>query len=95
MNIKNLHTQENPVSAISLLKSDLGKTTAIQILKGGKLKEHISKTPALLICIEGKVIFENENGIKEILLPGDFINIEPMIIHWVAGVMDSQLLLIK
>jgi quercetin dioxygenase-like cupin family protein len=40
-------------------------------LQGEKLKEHITKTPALLICVEGEVIFENENGIKEVLLPGD------------------------
>lgn len=95
MNIKELHTQEKPVSATSLFKSDLGNATAIQILKGEKLKEHITKIPALLICVEGEVIFENENGIKETLLSGDFINIEPMVKHWVDGVIDSQLVLIK
>jgi quercetin dioxygenase-like cupin family protein len=95
MNIKDLHTQEKPVSAISLFKSDLGNATAIQILQGEKLKEHITKTPALLICMEGQVIFENEKGIKEILQPGDFINIEPMVKHWVEGTIESQLILIK
>jgi quercetin dioxygenase-like cupin family protein len=95
MNIKDLHTQEKPVSAISLFKSDLGNATAIQILQGEKLKEHITKTPALLICIEGEVVFENEKGIKEILQPGDFINIEPMVKHWVGGTIESQLILIK
>ena len=65
MNIKELHTQEKPVSATSLFKSELGNVTAIQILKGGLLKEHITKTPALLICMEGEVVFENENGHKE------------------------------
>lgn len=95
MNIKELHTQEKPVSATSLFKSDLGNATAIQILKGEKLKEHITKIPALLICVEGEVIFENENGIKETLLPGDYVHIEPMVKHWVDGVIDSQLVLIK
>ena len=71
MNIKGLHTQEKPVSATYLFKSELGNATAIQILQGGKLKEHITKTPALLICVEGEVVFENENGI------GDFRQIDP------------------
>ena len=95
MNIKELHTQEKPVSAISLFKSELGNATAIQILQGGLLKEHITKTPALLICVEGEVVFENENDIKETLFSGDYIHIEPMVKHWVEGTIESQLILIK
>jgi hypothetical protein len=38
MNIKELHTQEKPVSATSLFKSELGNATAIQILKSEKVK---------------------------------------------------------
>jgi quercetin dioxygenase-like cupin family protein len=95
MNIKELHTQEKPVSATSLFKSELGNATAIKIQKDGELKEHITKTPALLICVEGEVIFENEKRIKEKLLSGDLINIEPMVKHWVKGIIESQLILIK
>lgn len=95
MNIKQLHTQEKPVSAISLFKSELGNATAIQILQGETLKEHITKTPAILICVEGEVVFENEKGIKETLKSGDFVNIEPMVKHWVEGTVKSQLILIK
>ena len=95
MNIKELHTQEKSVSATSLFKSELGNATAIQILQGGKIKEHITKTPALLICVEGEVVFENENGIKETLFSGDYIHIEPMVKHWVEGTIESQLILIK
>lgn len=95
MNIKELHTQDKPVSATSLFKSELGNATAIQILKGQQLKEHVTKVPALLICIEGKAIFENEKGLKETLLPGDYINIESMVKHWIEGITDCQLVLIK
>jgi quercetin dioxygenase-like cupin family protein len=95
MNIKELHTKDQPVSASSLFKSELGNATAIQIVQGGMLNEHITKIPALLICIEGEVIFENEIGFKVILNSGDFINIEPMIKHWVHGTLRSQLILIK
>ena len=95
MNIKELHTQDKPVSAISLFKSELGNATAIKILQGEKLKEHITKTPALLICMEGQVIFIFYFGIKETLLSGDYVHIEPMIKHWVEGTIESQLILIK
>lgn len=95
MNIKELHTQAKPVSAIAIFKSELGNATAIKILKGEILKEHITKTPALLICMDGEVIFENEKGIKETLLSGDYVNIEPMVKHWVEGTIESQLILIK
>jgi quercetin dioxygenase-like cupin family protein len=95
MNIKELHTQEKPVSATSLFKSELGNATAIQILRGEKLREHITKTPALLICINGEAIFRNEKGINETLKAGDYVNIEPMIKHWVEGTIESQLILIK
>ena len=95
MNIKELHTEGKPVSAISLFKSDLGNAIAIKILQGEKLKEHITKTPALLICVEGEVVFENEKGIKETLMQSDYVNIEPMVKHWVEGTIESQLILIK
>ena len=95
MNIKELHTQDKPVSAISLFKSELGNATAIKILQGEKLKEHITKTPALLICIKGEAIFENENGVRETLKTGDYVNIEPMVKNWVEGKIECQLILIK
>jgi quercetin dioxygenase-like cupin family protein len=95
MNIKDLHTKLKPVSAIPHFKAAEGNVTAIQILNNQLLKEHKTKTPALLVCVTGEVVFENERGVKENLLPGDFINIEPLIQHSVRGIADSQLLLIK
>lgn len=95
MNIKEVHTLDKPVSAISLFKSDQGNATAIQILQGEKLKEHTTKIPALLVCVEGEVIFENEKGVNETLRPGDYVHIEPMVTHWVLGIITSQLILIK
>jgi quercetin dioxygenase-like cupin family protein len=95
MNIKELHTPEKPVSASSLFKSDLGNATAIQILKGEQLQEHISKNPALLICVFGKAVFEDESGAKNTLRPGDYVEITSKVKHWVIGMMDSQLVLIK
>lgn len=95
MNIKELHQQEKPVSAVEIFKGTEGKAKAIKIMEGEQLKEHITKVPALLICIDGKVIFENEKGLKETLLPGYYVNIESMVKHWINGISTSQLLLIK
>ncbi len=95
MNIKELHTQVKPVSAINIFKALETNVTAIKILQGQLLKEHVTKTPAILICVEGTARFENENGINETLISGDYINIEPLVKHWVEGISESQLILIK
>ena len=95
MNLKQLHPQAKGLSTASIFKTEHANAIAIQILKNEQLKEHITKTPALLLCVEGEVVFENEKGIKEKLVSGDYINIEPMVKHWVDGILDSQLVLIK
>lgn len=96
MNIKDIHPKDKPVSATILFKGEEGiSATALQILKGQQLKEHLTKVPALLVCISGKVIFENEKGFVETLSSGDYIHIEPLVKHWVDGLEDSQLIVLK
>jgi quercetin dioxygenase-like cupin family protein len=95
MKISILHSQDKEVSAINLFKGELGTTTAIQILKDGKLKEHITKTPALLLCIVGKVQYEDETGALIELSSGDYINIIPNMKHWLVASELSQLVLLK
>ena len=95
MNIKSIHTEEKSVSAKRIFTTTEGNVTALQILATGILKEHITTLPALLICINGNVTFNNEKGETKNLASGDTVNIEPNVKHWVEGVQDSQLLLIK
>lgn len=95
MNVQSIHPKDKAVSAISIFKSDAGNATAIQLLKFETLKEHITNTPALLVCVMGEIIFENEKGDKSTLKTGDFINIEKDIKHWLIAVLESQLILIK
>jgi quercetin dioxygenase-like cupin family protein len=95
MNLKDLHTQEKEVSAVALFKGETGTTSAMHLVKNGLLKEHVTKIPALLICVSGEVIFENEKSIKETLLSGDYIAIEADVKHWLVANEDSQLLLLK
>jgi quercetin dioxygenase-like cupin family protein len=95
MNIKDLHQDTKAISTASLFKSTEGNVTSIQILEDQQLKEHITKVPALLLCLTGEAIFENEHGVKLTLSTGDYVNIEPNIKHWVNAKSTSNLILIK
>ncbi|MCC7466022.1 MAG: hypothetical protein IT261_07125 [Saprospiraceae bacterium] len=95
MNLREIHTEPREVSARSLFNTTEGAVKAMQIQENALLKEHITKVPALLLCVNGEVVFENEKGLKQSLASGDYVLIEPQVKHWVKGVQDSQLLLIK
>ncbi|MBV6442634.1 MAG: hypothetical protein DYG98_05390 [Haliscomenobacteraceae bacterium CHB4] len=94
-NISSMHEPTKAVSAKPLFKGQEGTVNALQIQKDGLLDKHVTKVPALLVCVAGEVVFENEKGFKQTLTNGDYVNIEPMVTHWVKGIQDSQLLLIK
>lgn len=95
MNIKAFHTEEKHVSAKKVFSTTEGNVTALQIIATGVLKEHITKVPALLICINGNAVYKNEKGVTENLVSGDMVNIEPNVKHWIEGIQDTQLVLIK
>ena len=95
MNLTQLFTDDKPVQATKLFATTDGTVSALRILAGSQLKEHITKVPALLVCVNGEAIFNNEKGDVIPLLPGDYVNIEPMVKHWVDGIRDSQFLLVK
>lgn len=93
--ISQLHKSEIPVSAQVLFKGIEGVTRALQINKGGLLKEHVTETEAMLICVSGEVKYEDEKKNNYILKQGEYIKIKPKVKHWVTGIENSQLLLIK
>ncbi len=95
MNIKELHQEGKVVSAISLFKGGDGIATAIQLKEKSTLKEHITKMPALLLCVCGKIEYHDEKGQKVELKGGDYINIEPEVKHWLYALEASQLVLLK
>lgn len=95
MNIKDNHTIDHPISEKALFEGDLGITSAVQILEGIQIENKISKVPALLICVEGKIIFQDDKGKNETLNPGDIINIDPMVKHRFRGISNSQILVLK
>jgi quercetin dioxygenase-like cupin family protein len=95
MNIKDLHQGTKAISTASLFKTTEGTVTSIQILADEQLKEHITKVPALLFCLTGEAVFENENGVKLLLTTGAYVNIEPNTKHWINAKSTSNLILIK
>jgi quercetin dioxygenase-like cupin family protein len=95
MNLKDFHIENKPIDTKRIFSTTEGQVVSLCITAGNQLKEHTTKVPALLVCVTGEALFENEKGASEKLGPGDYVNIEPGVKHWVTAVSDSQLLLIK
>lgn len=95
MNLTNLHSSDKPVQTQVLFEPTENKVIALQIAKNEQLKEHVTKVPALLICVTGDATFSNENREKVHLKSGDFIKIPVDVKHWVDAHELSNFLLIK
>ena len=95
MNLKELHTDSKGIQTNMMFPATDGKVISLQILKNNTLEEHVTKVPALLVCVSGNAVYEDEKGIKAVLFSGDFVKIEPNVKHWVNGIESTNLLLIK
>lgn len=95
MNLNELHQTEKPVQTQLLFEPTEAKVIALQIAKNEQLKEHITKVPALLVCVTGDATFCNENDEKIHLKSGDFIKIPEEVKHWIDAHELSNFLLIK
>ncbi len=80
MNLKDLHTEQKAVQTNALFEPK-EKVISLQIAKDEQLKEHITKVPALLVCVSGTATFGDENGQKINLQSGDYVKIEPNVKH--------------
>ncbi len=95
MNLYDLHERNKSVSAINFFNEGKGTAVSIHIRRGEELKKHITKIPAILLCIKGRVTYNDENDHCIELLDGDYHHISPDVPHWVKGISDSLLVLIK
>lgn len=95
MNLKELHTEAKGVQTNMLFPATDVKVISLQISKDSTLEEHVTKVPALLVCVSGNAVYEDEKGTKAVLFSGDFVKIEPNVKHWVNGLENTNLLLIK
>lgn len=95
MNLKNLHTENKAVQTSVLFQPTDGKVISLQIAKNEQLAEHMTKVPALLVCVSGNATYKDENGISITLQSGDYFNIPVNVKHWVDAHEESNFLLIK
>lgn len=95
MNLKKLHLDIKAVQTKLLFSATEGKVISLQIASGEQLKEHISKVPALLVCVSGNAIFSDEKESVINLKSGDYVNIEPDVKHKIDALEESNFLLIK
>lgn len=94
MNLKSLHT-ENKAVQTNIVFEPTDRVISMQITKGEQLKEHITKIPALLVCVSGEATFSDENEQKINLQSGDYVKIEPNVKHRIDAIEESNFLLIK
>lgn len=60
MHIRELTKSDKEVSTASMFKTEHAQAMAIHIRREGALKRHSSPIPALLVCVEGLVEYEDE-----------------------------------
>jgi quercetin dioxygenase-like cupin family protein len=61
-----------------------------QIASGEHLKEHLSKVPALLVCVSGNAIYNEDNGTTVELKAGDFVHIKANVQHSIDALAESN-----
>jgi len=94
MKLKSLFAETKDVQTQILKTVEEGKIIALQIDENKTLKEHVSKVPALLVCISGKALYkEKDRTVK--LKKGHYVHIEPNVLHEVTASKKSNFILIK
>jgi quercetin dioxygenase-like cupin family protein len=93
--IETLFTEKKAVQTNVLFKATEGKTIALKIEAGEKLKEHVSAVDAFLICVKGEGFYATEKGDTTLMNSGDYLFIEANLKHEVVAVKESHFLLIK
>lgn len=94
------------MKAIELLKKSEYKPNKIEIdklsenallitlYKGQQLKEHKMPKSAILLCVEGEVLYNHaEHEVN--LTPIQYVQIEANLLHELTAITDSKVLLIK
>lgn len=94
MNLDTLHPEEKNISFVQLFKGE-GLVTAMRLQANEILQKHTTRTPALLVCVSGQVVYHEERGTKVTLGSGDYVHIEADVVHWVESLSRSNLLLLK
>jgi quercetin dioxygenase-like cupin family protein len=84
---------DQEISSSVLMKSENVSVTRIILRKNAKIAEHVSKTNAMLLILEGYIIFKTD--IETELMKNDYVNFSANEKHEIFAVVDSVLLLIR
>ncbi len=95
LELKELHQGAAELSAKVLFTGTTGKTTSISLKKDAILKEHITATDALLLCVQGVIEYNQVGQDPQLLYPGEYVNIPANIKHHLVAKEDSQGVLLK
>ncbi len=79
-----------------LFKAQNGRLTAIHLLKGEVIKEHKSPVPAMLLVVEGVVVYKQlVDGVEHRLGASVYTEIPPDTTHQVTAEMDAYCILVQ
>jgi quercetin dioxygenase-like cupin family protein len=97
MTLSELLASEQPGPVLRpLFKAQNGRLTAIHLRKGEVIKAHKSPVPAMLLVLDGSVLYEQPG--EQITRPLGalaYTDIPPDIIHQVTAETDAYCLLIQ
>lgn len=92
--LASLQFNEERPSVLALSNSDRQQTIAIALVQGQILKKHISATPAMIIVLKGRILFETEEE-STVVEEMNTFQIPPSVPHEVTGLEKTIFLLIK
>ena len=79
-----------------LFKAQNGRLTAINLRKGEVIKEHKSPVPAMLLVLEGAVVYKQlVDGTEHRLSALEYTEIPPDVIHQVTAEVDAYCVLVQ
>lgn len=91
LNLENLHPFKGGISEVKLFRNVLSLQIEQYFTEGWKSINHL----AVLICISGFVLYEDEFEVEMELECGDYVIIRPEIKHRIKASLKSQLILLK
>jgi quercetin dioxygenase-like cupin family protein len=94
-NISGVLKGDKPVQTSVLFNNVNQKVVVLKIQEGDTLKEHLSKVPALLVCVSGVAVYKEKDGKEIEMKVGDYVEIPQDVLHEVVAIKLSDFLLIK
>lgn len=95
MNFKDLAQLTDKDVFLKKVTKGVATSSLIQLKKDAILKDHQSRTDALLIMVSGKVTYEEETRQEHLVASWDYVLIPAQVTHRLVAEEESHLLLIQ